>query len=45
MTLPAVGICCGGFLKSKIGTSLVYCGMCDTEFQLVRVEKRLERWR
>ncbi len=45
MSLPAISICCGGFLKSKIGSAIVYCGNCETEFQLVRIEKDLEDWR
>ncbi len=38
MGLTALSSCCGFELESKIGTSIVVCSKCNTEFQLRRIK-------
>lgn len=35
--LTALSTCCGIVLLSKIGTEIIVCSKCNTEYQLVKV--------
>ena len=46
--LTALSSCCGNILLSKIGTEILVCSKCDTEYQLIpmnKIEKGLSNCR